>query len=53
MVEKVKSSKNCPHCKSDNTRLDYDFPATMSACDDCGCDFITETSEITLDPSKL
>lgn len=50
---KTKSPADCPHCGSKNTRLDYDFPDTMSDCDDCGCDFITETLEIVLNPDKL
>ena len=51
--KKVKSPKNCPHCGSSNTRLDFDFPETMSDCDDCGCDFITETGEIILNPDNV
>lgn len=43
----------CPICESDNTRKDYDFPDTMSCCDKCGCDFITEDGEIILDPRIL
>jgi uncharacterized protein (DUF983 family) len=50
---KIKSPAKCPHCGSDNTRLDFDFSETMSDCDDCGCDFITETGEIILDPDKV
>ena len=51
--KKVKSPTQCPNCGSNNTRLDYDYPETMSDCDDCGCDFITETGEIILDPNNL
>jgi hypothetical protein len=51
--EKIKSPENCPHCGSDNTRLDYDFPETMSCCDTCLCDYITETGEVTLNPDEL
>ena len=50
----MKSKTNkCPHCNRNNTRLDYDFPETMSCCDDCGCDFITETGEIILNPDEV
>ena len=51
--KKTKSPTQCPNCGSNNTRLDYDYPETMSDCDNCGCDFITETGEIILDPNKL
>lgn len=50
---RIKSPTQCPKCGSNNTRYDYDFPATMSCCDDCGCDYITEGGEIILDPDKL
>lgn len=43
---KIKSLSKCPNCGSDTKRLNYDFPNTMSDCDDSGCDFITETGEI-------
>jgi hypothetical protein len=44
---------NCPVCKSDNTRQDYDFPKTMRCCDECGADFIKKTGEVILDPRDI
>ncbi len=44
----------CPSCfEISYTRKDFDFPHTMGCCDKCGCDFITETGEIVLDPKTL
>jgi len=51
-MSKKEEKPMCPQCGSYNIRLDYDFPKTMSNCDDCGCDFITKTNEIILDTSK-
>ena len=51
--KKIKSPVSCPLCGSANTRLDFDYPDTMSDCDDCGCDFITDDGEVVLDPRKL
>lgn len=50
---KIKSPSPCPYCGGGNTRLDYDYPETMSDCDNCGCDFITDSGEIILDPSLI
>lgn len=48
-----KEKSVCPICKSGNTRFDYDFPGSLSCCDDCGCDFTTKYGAIILDPRNL
>lgn len=52
-MKKIPSNTKCPVCNSDNTRLDFDFPETMSCCNDCGCDYITNGGEIILDPREI
>ena len=48
-----KSPTKCPHCGSNNTRLDFDSPETMSCCKNCLCDYITDSGEITLNPDEI
>ena len=40
---------SCPVCNSTDIRPDYDNPNTMTDCDKCGSEWITDTEEITLD----
>ena len=44
--------KNCPICKRNNTRDDFDFPETMNCCDDCGADFLND-GEVILHPKEI
>lgn len=48
--EAFEDQKECPVCNRHNTRPDYDSPDSMRCCDDCGCDYVVDGMEITLDP---
>jgi len=49
-VEASSDKEECPVCNRHNTRPDYDYPDSMRSCEDCGCDYVVDGMEITLDP---
>lgn len=48
--EAPEDQNECPVCNRHNTRPDTDSPDSMRSCDDCGCDYVVDGMEITLDP---
>lgn len=41
-------SIDCPICDSGDTRPDFDYPKSMTNCDGCGSEWVTNTGEILL-----